>query len=88
MQNGLFKIDWGTMADALLTAAVLAVGGALYGVVTTQGFDVFTADWGSIGRMMVNIAFVTTVITAFHDFISTNGGSVLGLTPNSTPPGM
>lgn len=84
MQNGLFKLDLGSVADAVLLAVVLAVVGAFYGVVATNGgqsFDVFSADWGSIGKMMVNIAFSTSVITIAKDLLSTNNGSVLNITP-------
>lgn len=86
MQNGIFKLDLASVADAVLTAAVLAIVGAFYGVVTVQGFDVFAADWGSIGRSMVNIGFVTTVISLAKDLISTTSGSVLGLTPATVLP--
>lgn len=91
MQNGLFKLDWGSVADALLLSVVLAVVGAFYGVVATNGgqsFDVFTADWGLIGKMMVNISFTTAVTSIAKDLLSTNAGSVLNITPANvvTPP--
>lgn len=86
MQNGIFKLDLASVADAVLTAVVLAGVGAFYGVVTTQGFDFFSADWGSIGRMMVNISFVTATISLAKDLISTTNGSVLGITPATVLP--
>lgn len=86
MQNGIFKLDLASVADAVMTAVVLAVIAAFYGVVTTQGFDVFAADWGSIGKSMVNISFVTAAISLAKDLLSTNSGSVLGLTPATVVP--
>lgn len=86
MQNGLLKLDLASLADAIVLAVTLAVVGALYSVVMTTGFDVFTADWGSIGRMMVNISFTTSVISLSKDLLSTYKGSVLNLTPEATTP--
>lgn len=84
MKNGLFKVDWGTFADAIVTAVAFAVVAALYQIVTTTGFSVFSADWGTIGRSMVNIGFVTAVVSIGQDFLSTKSGSVLNITPPAT----
>lgn len=85
MKNGIFKLDWGTLADAIVTAAALAVIAALYQVATQSGFNVFTADWATIGQSMVNIAFVSAVVSVAQDFISTSGGSILNITPENKP---
>jgi len=85
MQNGLFKLDWGSIADAVVMAMVFAVITALYGLVTqTGGFNVFTADWLQIGQNMTNAAFAAGVISLAKDLISTNSGSVLNITPAIT----
>lgn len=84
MENGILKLDLASVADAVVTAVTVAVVGAFYGVVSTQGFDVFAADWGNIFHMMVNLTFVTAVISLYRDLISTSKGSVLGITPNTT----
>ena len=51
-------------------------------LVTTAGFDVFTANWTMIGHNMVNLAFATIIIVLGKDFLSTNSGSLLGVGPN------
>lgn len=79
--NGIFTLDWGSIADAIVMAVVLALVAALYGVVTTAGFDVFGADWVAIGKNMVNVGFIAAVVSLAQNFLSTNQGSVLGLTP-------
>lgn len=83
MQNGIFKLDWGSIADAVVTAIAFAVVIAFYQIATTTGFDVFTADWGTIGHSMVNIGFVAGIVSLGQDFISTNSGSVLNVTPSA-----
>lgn len=79
MQNGLLKLDWGSVEDA----TVMAVAGALLALVTTAGFSVFTADWVSIGKNMLDLAVIAGAASLCKDLLSTNTGSLLGLTrPN------
>lgn len=82
MKNGIFTLDWASLADALVMAAVAAVLTAFVSLVSTGHFDVFTADWVTVGKNMTNIAFIAAVISLGQNFLSTNGGSVLGVTPN------
>jgi hypothetical protein len=84
MKNGIFALDWGTIADAVAMAVLVSVVTAIYGVVTTTGFNVFTADWSTIGHSMINTGFVAAVISLAQNFVSTNSGSVLGITPNTS----
>lgn len=85
MKNGIFKIDWATIIDAVLTAVVTAVVVAVYGVVTTTGFNVFTADWVVIGQNVVNLAVIAGVVSFGKDFLSTSSGSLVGVGPTNTP---
>jgi len=81
MKSGIFTLDWGSIADAAVMAAVVAVIGGLVSLVSTAGFDVFVADWVLIGKNMVNLAFVAGVLSLGQAFLSTSSGSVLGITP-------
>jgi len=83
MNNGIFKLDWTSIGDAILTAVVTAVFVALYGIVTTAGFDVFTANWLLIGHNMVNLATIAAVVSIGKDFFSTNAGSFLAIGPSN-----
>lgn len=83
MNNGIFKLDWASLGDAIITAIVVAIVVAFYGVVTTAGFSVFTADWVSIGQNMTNIGFIAGVVSLGKDFLSTSSGSLLNVTPNT-----
>lgn len=85
MQNGLFTLDWGSIADAILVAVVTAAVVALVNVVSTSGFDLFTAPWLQIGRNMANLAFIAAVVTLGKDFLSTDSGSFLSITPPNKP---
>lgn len=83
MQNGIFKLDWGSISDSILTAAVVAVITGLVSLVATSGFDVFTANWSLIFHNMVNLAFIAGVLDLGKDFLSTNEGSLLGVGPTA-----
>lgn len=85
MKNGLFTLDWASIADALVTAVVFAVLMAFYQLASTAGFDLFTADWGMIGHTMANIGFVAGVVSLSQNILSTNKGSVLNITPEVQP---
>ena len=79
MANGIFKISWLSVGDAVLTAVIAAVIVAAVQLVTTAGFNIFTADWGMIGQNMANLAVVAGVVSLGKDFLSTNNGSLLGV---------
>lgn len=85
MKNGIFLTDWAMVIDALLTAVIFSVLTAAVGVVTMSGFDVFTADWVTIGHSMTNVAVISGVVSLGKDFLSTNDGSLLGVGPSNTP---
>lgn len=57
MNNGLFKVN---LSDVLRGAVVAVFAGAFLAVsaaVYQVGFDVFSADWLSIGKSAVNAGF-------------------------------
>lgn len=86
MKNGIFQLDWASIGDAILTAAVTAVIVGLVSLVTTAGFDLFTAPWIAIGKNMTNLAFIAAVVSLGKDFLSTNSGSLLGVGATTKPP--
>lgn len=83
MKNGIFQLDWKSLADAVVTAVATAVIVALVALVTTSGFDVFTANWVVIGKSMVNLGFIAGVVSLGRDFLTTNKGSVLAVSPDA-----
>lgn len=76
-------MDWPSIVDAILTAASAAVLVGLYGIVTTQGFDVFSADWVAIGKQMTNLGVIAAVVSLGKDFLSTKEGSLLNVGPEN-----
>lgn len=85
MQNGIFKLDVASLGDAVLTAVVTAIIVAAVSLVSTTGFDVFTANWIMIGHNMANLAVIAGVMSLGKDFLSTSNGSLLGIGPTATP---
>lgn len=85
MKNGIFTTSWAVVGSSVLTAVAAAVLTAAVLLVTTTGFDVFTANWAAIVHSMVNIGVIAGVVTLGNDILSTNQGSLLGVGPATTP---
>lgn len=83
MQNGILKTDWTGVGEAVLTAIIFAILTAFVTIVASGNFNVFTADWLHIGQNMVNIGFIAGVVSLGKDLLSTNSGSLLGVTPTN-----
>lgn len=83
MQNGIFQLDLKNVADACVTAVVVALAGAALTLVSTSGFSLFTAHWVEIGKNMTNLGFIALVVSIGQALLSTNKGSVLGISPNA-----
>lgn len=85
--NGIFTLNWTSIADAVISAAMFAIVAALVQLVGTSGFNVFTADWMAIGQEMVNIGFMAAVVTLGNDLVSNNQGQMFGLgSPDKAQP--
>lgn len=81
MNNGIFKVDFGSIVDAAIMGAVFAILAALVTLVSTTGFSVWTADWKMIGESMVDVGFISCVVSLGQALLTTNKGSVLGISP-------
>lgn len=79
MKNGVFKLGVPEVVDSITTAVFVAVVVALAGLVSTPGFDLFTADWVGILHNVVNIGFVAFVGQLGNNFASDNSGKVFGI---------
>ncbi len=83
MQNGIFTTNWTALGEAVLTAAIFAILAAFVTIVSSGNFNLFTADWAQIGQNMANIGFIAGVVSLGKDLLTTNQGSLLGITPNN-----
>lgn len=84
MQNGIFKLDWGSIGDTVLMAVVFAVLALAVSLVTAPNFNVLLLNWAQVGSNMLNASVVAAVVTLGKELLSTNSGSVLGVTPSNT----
>lgn len=76
--SSLFKLNKKDLMQAATNAIVIGVVSVLYGVANSAGFDVFTADWISIGHMVVNASISAFVASLGSSFLTTKEGKVLG----------
>lgn len=85
MKNGIGTLNLASLADAALTAVVMAVFVAAYGIVTAPGFDVLAVNYLQVGHQMLNLGVVAAFVSIGKDFFSTSSGSLLGIGPSSGP---
>lgn len=73
----MFTINWTDigrgLAVAVLTGAWIAIAGLF-----VQGFDVFSADWTSIGKLAVNGAFFSLAGYITKNLLTANNGKIFG----------
>lgn len=82
MKNGLFTFDMNSWIKGIALAIITSIIVLLARVVLVDHFDVFTVDWVSVGKDALNTSIVAFVAYIVKNFISTDRGSVLGITPN------
>ncbi len=82
MANGLFKLYANDYVKGLATAIFASVIIALYDLTVQTGFDFFKVDWTILLHNMVNAGGITLVSYLARNFLTTNKGSVLNITPN------
>ena len=78
MESKLFTVKMKDLGQAAINAVIAGVVIALAGVVGQSGFDIFSADWGAIGKIAINAAFAAFVGSVGKDFLTTRGGNLLG----------
>ena len=71
MDSKLFTLNWRDLANGL----VIAVGGVILGMIESGTFDIFSADWTTIGKLALNAA----VIYLAKKFFTTSNGTVAGI---------
>lgn len=76
--SGFFKLNVNDFAKGLFAAVT---GGAIFAVagLVGQGFDVFTANWASIGQTALNAAFIAFVSYLGKNLFTTEDGKFLGV---------
>lgn len=82
--NGIFTLNWASFAEAFVTAAIFAIFTAFAAIVQQPGFSLFTLDWLTTIKNMIDIGFSAGFVIIVKELLSTNAGSVLNLTPTGT----
>lgn len=85
MKNGLFKLTSNDIVKGAATAVIAAVLTILASITSSPDFSIFAANWGVIGSQVINVSITAFLAYLGKNFLSTNEGSVLGVTPNDKP---
>ena len=76
--SSFLRLNTKDFSKGAVTAVFVGVLTALYQVFTVAGFDVFSADWGSILSSAFNVAITTFIGYLAKNFLSDSEGKVFG----------
>lgn len=79
MNSPIFKINSKELINGAVNAVIAAIVVGFYGIVTTAGFDLFTADWGGILHNVINWAFAGFIGSFGKSFLTNSEGRILGV---------
>ena len=74
----MFKLNTNDAVKGAVSAVFAAVIVALYGIVSQGEFDLFSADWLTIGKMALNAGFAAFVGYLGKNFFTAGNGKVFG----------
>lgn len=66
------------LVRSVITSVFVAIVATIYGVTSQGNFDLFTADWSSILKLVVNGVFLTFVGRMGEKFVTDKDGKVFG----------
>jgi len=78
MASNLYRLSSNDLIKGLVTAVIAALVVSFAGVAQQPGFDLFSADWGSISHTAINVGFATLLGYLGKNFLSDDKGAVLG----------
>lgn len=84
MPSGKFSVNLADVQKALIMAIISGAMLPIAAIVQTPGFSVATTNWGVIGILALNGAFVGFVSYIVKNFLSDSSGGVLGTRFGST----
>ena len=75
----MFRWSGNDFVRSLTTSLFVAVIAALYGLTSQGDFDLFSADWGAILKLVLNSAFITFFGRMSEKFVSNKDGKIFGV---------
>lgn len=78
MFSEMFTLNSGDIARGAVTATFAGSFIVMAGVVLSSGFDLFTADWVSIGKMSANAGFASFVGYIMKNLFTDENGKMFG----------
>jgi hypothetical protein len=79
MNSRMFRVGQSDVFKGAVTAVIAGIITTLYGVVSQVGFDVFSADWGSIANDVIKISFSSFLAYLGKNFLSNEDGDFAGI---------
>lgn len=79
MNSEFMKLGKNDLFKGAVTAVFAAALTTLYGVVSQSGFDVFSADWGSILNEAIRNSFTAFLAYLSKNLLTSEDGAFLGV---------
>lgn len=74
MFSSLLSLNYKDLVNGLVIAVISAVGGVLYQAAQAGSLDIFTYDWSSVGKLVLN----ATIIYLVKKLMTAENGKVFG----------
>lgn len=74
----MFTLNKKDYINGAINAVIAAIVIGLAGVVSQNGFDIFSANWTNILHIVINAAFAAFVGSLGKNLMTTSDGKVLG----------
>jgi hypothetical protein len=78
MNTPMSSLGYGDFAKGVITAVFVAVIVAIGGIVEQPGFELFSVDWGSLIKVILNTAIVTFFAYLAKNYMRDESGKVFG----------
>ncbi len=78
MTSKMYSLTQSDFIKSLSSSVFIALVAAVYGLTSQGNFDIFTADWNAILKLVLNSAIITFVGRMAEKFLTDSNGKVLG----------
>ena len=78
MPSNLWTLNGTDILQSILNAVIVAIGAALFGIVSQSGFNLFQTDWLAVGQTIANVGFIALVTSLFGKFSTEKNGKLFG----------
>ena len=77
-KSAMFRLSSNDFIRSAATSIFVAGIAALYGLTSQGSFDLFSADWVAVGKLVINSSFIAFMARISEKFVTASNGKVFG----------